>query len=162
MIELLNMEFFGHAGMLIALMLGFTGYKIANCKPFKCDGEDFDMKKLWLGIARNLIVIISTIIVFIGSSLFCSDLALVQWGSTSITLQEAIDLITIAILGVYGVKYIKNVGEFAGIGDVIPKELKPAKDINNNIVVQEINDSRDTVEDSYAETNNNSSDTIVG
>lgn len=125
--ELLNTEFFNHLYILLALMFGFTAFKIANCWPFNCEGEEFDWKKLLLGTLRNLIVIAGATAVFAVSSICGTDLMVIQMGATQVTLQSAIDITTLTILAVYGVKYIKNLAEYAGVADKLPetKEIIP-------------------------------------
>lgn len=139
----LNVEFFNHLFILLGLMVGFTAFKISNCKPFKEDGEDFDLRKLWLGTARNLIVIAGTTVVFLISCKCGSELFLIQMGETQVTLQSAIDLTTLVVLGVYGTKYIKNLAQFAGVGEKMPeiKEVLPAvvdKNISTDEAAEEI------------------------
>lgn len=127
----MNYEFFNHLYILLALMFAFTCFKVANCKPFKEDGEKFSWKKLIIGILRHMIVIAGSVVVFIVSSLFGADLLLIKIGDTDVTLQSAIDLTTLAILTYYGAKYIKNLSEFAGISNEIP-EVNRVDEIHNS------------------------------
>lgn len=66
-------------------------------------------------------------VVFSLSCVCGSDLFLIQMGETQVTLQSAIDLTTLTILAVYGVKYVKNLSEYAGITERVPevKEILP-------------------------------------
>ena len=112
-------------------MFAFTCFKVANCKPFKEDGEKFSWKKLIIGILRHTIVIAGSVVVFIVSSLFGADLLLIKIGDTDVTLQSAIDLTTLAILTYYGAKYIKNLSEFAGISKELP-EVNRVDEIHNS------------------------------
>lgn len=127
----MNYEFFNHLYILLALMFAFTSFKVANCKPFKEDGEKFKWKKLLLGTIRHLIVIVGTVVVFVVSSLYGADLLLIKIGDTNVTLQSAIDLTTLAILTYYGAKYIKNLSEFAGISKELP-EINRVDEIRNS------------------------------
>lgn len=115
----MDMEFFHHLMMLLGLMIGFTTFKVANCSPFVKGGEKFDVKTLFLGITRNLLVMVGATVVFMVSSIYGSDLLVLQFGKTQVTMQSAIDLTTLTILTVYGVKYVKNLAKFAGVDDKI-------------------------------------------
>lgn len=125
-------DFFNHLFILLALMAAFTCFKVANCKPFNEEGEDFQWKKLILGTLKHLIVIGGTVVVFIAGTLYGSDLLLIQLGETKVTLQSAIDLTTLAILTFYSAKYIKNLAEFAGIIKDIP-EIAPVKSVDSDV-----------------------------
>lgn len=120
----MNVEFFYHLFILLALMIAFTCFKVANCKPFNETGEAFDKVKLFLGIARHLIVIVGSVVVFIAGSYYGSELLLIQLGETKVTIQSAIDLTTLAILTFYSAKYIRNLATFAGIVKEMPEVSK--------------------------------------
>lgn len=126
----MNIDFFNHLFILLALMIAFTCFKVANCKPFKEEGEEFLWKKLFLGTARHLIVIAGSVIVFIAGSYYGRDLLLIQLGETKVTLQSAIDLTTLAILTFYSAKYIKNLAQFAGIVKDMPN-INPVESVNS-------------------------------
>lgn len=127
----LETDFFNHVLILLALMVGFTLFKIANCKPFKPDGEEFSWKELLLGTVRNLLVIIGSVAVYVISSYCGAELFLIKVGETEVTLQAAIDLVTLTILATYGVKYVKNLAEFAGVGDKA-KDIEPITPLGND------------------------------
>ena len=127
----MNLDFFNHLFILLALMVAFTCFKVANCKPFNDDGEEFQWRKLFIGTFKHLIVIAGTVVVFIAGTLYGSDLLLIQLGETKVTLQSAIDLTTLAILTFYSAKYIKNLAEFAGIVKNIP-EVTPVNEVRNS------------------------------
>ena len=46
----MNVEFFYHLFILLALMIAFTCFKVANCKPFNETGEAFDKVARVLGL----------------------------------------------------------------------------------------------------------------
>ena len=143
----MNIEFFYHLFILLALMIAFTCFKVANCKPFNDEGEEFDKRKLFLGIARHLIVIAGSVIVFIAGSYYGSDLLLIQLGETKVTIQSAIDLTTLAILTFYSAKYIRNLSQFAGIIKEMP-EVKKLDEVQSHgyTVSLDYNVSTDDIE----------------
>jgi len=111
----LDQEFINHLLLLFGLMIGFTSFKIASCKPFKEDGEEFSWKKLFIGTTRQLIVITGCCIVYLAGCHCGKDLLLVEIGDTTLTIQGAIDVTILAVLAVYATKYIKNLAIFCGI-----------------------------------------------
>lgn len=117
----MKIDFFYHLIILLSLMLAFTCFRVANCRPFNESGEDFNLRKLLLGIAKHLIVIVGGVVVFIAGSYYGNELLLIQLGETKVTIQSAIDLTTLAILTFYSAKYIRNLAEFAGISKRVPE-----------------------------------------
>lgn len=129
----INIDFFNHLFILLSLMIAFTCFKVANCHPFTDEGEEFDWKKLFIGTAKHLIVIAGSVVVFMAGSLFGKDLLLIKLGETEVTLQAAIDLTTLAILAFYSTKYIKNLAEFAGLGNHINSKLSNVNSVNSSL-----------------------------
>jgi len=133
----LTQEFFNHLLLLLALMYGFTAFKVVLCKPFEKEGEPFDLKKFLLGIAKQLIVMSGVLVVYYAGCKCGEKLLLVQIGDAKLTLQVAIDITIIAVLTAYAAKYIKNLAAFFGIGDKLNdnnvKELDVQDIIDYNV-----------------------------
>lgn len=111
-LENLDLSFFKHIAILLAIMIAFTGFKIASCSPFKEGGEPFSWKKLGLGLSKHLIALAGLAIVYAVSSLLGQDLLLIKINSSEVTLQAALDIVMLAIIGQYGLKLIQDVREY--------------------------------------------------
>ena len=108
----LDWSFFKHIAILLALMAGFTGFKIASCAPFKEGGEEFSWKKLLLGMAKHLIALAGLAIAYAASSLFGEDLLLIQINSSTVSIQAALDLVMLAIIAQYGLKLVNDMRDY--------------------------------------------------
>lgn len=138
----MDMTFFNYVAILGSLILGFTGFKIAGCKPFKEDGEDFQLKVLLLGLGRHLIAIVALTIVYVVCSSYGSELAVININGTEFTIPAALNLIMLATITYYSVKLIKNAAEYFGVGDKFsgvnePKEVEIQTTFNNDSAVAE-------------------------
>lgn len=118
-LENLDLSFFKHIAILLAIMAAFTGFKIASCAPFKEGGEPFSWKKLGLGVAKHLIALAGLAIVYAVSSLLGQDLLLIQINSSEVTLQAALDIVMLAIIGQYGLKLVQDVREYFKSNDAM-------------------------------------------
>ena len=118
-LENLDLSFFKHIAILLAIMVAFTGFKIASCSPFKEGGEPFSWKKLGLGLSKHLIALAGLAIVYAVSSLLGQDLLLIKINSSEVTLQAALDIVMLAIIGQYGLKLIQDVREYFKSNDAM-------------------------------------------
>ena len=108
----IDLSFFSNSIILFAIILARTGFRVFSCKPFKEDGEQFDPRKLILGLSANLgILVILSFVYFVGAY-FGADLAVVQIGKETYTVQAALNVLIILAIGVYGLKLFKNAMEF--------------------------------------------------
>lgn len=131
-------SYFKNVAVLIALIIGLTLFKIADCKPFKEDGEAFDGKKLLKGLGRHVFAIIALSVVFVIGESFGKDLLLITINNTELTIQEAIDVIMFSADALFGAKLIKNALAFFGIkGSENVKEEVDIQDIIGPQTVEE-------------------------
>lgn len=138
----MDMTFFNYVAIFGSLILGFTGFKIAGCKPFKENGEQFQLKTLIYGLIKHLIAIIALSIVYIVCSSYGSDLAVINVNGTEFTIPAALNLVMLAVITYYSVKLVKNAAEYFGIGDKFsganePKEVEIQTTFNNDSTVIE-------------------------
>ena len=49
----IDLAFFANSVILLAIIIALTGFKVFACKPFKEDGEDFDLKELIVKTPEN-------------------------------------------------------------------------------------------------------------
>ena len=113
--EKIDLSFFSNSIILLAIIIALTGFKVFSCKPFKEDGEEFNLKKLLLGLAANFgILVILSFVYFVGAY-FGADLAVIQIGEETYTVQAALNVLIILAVGVYGLKLFKNATEFFGL-----------------------------------------------
>ena len=129
-LENLDLSFFKHIAILLAIMIAFTGFKIASCSPFKEGGEPFSWKKLGLGLSKHLIALAGLAIVYAVSSLLGQDLLLIKINSSEVTLQAALDIVMLAIIGQYGLKLIQDVREYFKSTDT----MEIAQIVNEGVV----------------------------
>jgi len=129
-LENLDLSFFKHIAILLAIMIAFTGFKIASCSPFKEGGEPFSWKKLGLGLSKHLIALAGLAIVYAVSSLLGQDLLLIKINSSEVTLQAALDIVVLAIIGQYGLKLIQDVREYFKSTDT----MEIAQIVNEGVV----------------------------
>ena len=108
----IDLSFFANSIILFAIIIALTGFKVFSCKPFNEDGEDFDGKKLLYGLIKNLGVLLILSFVYFVGSYFGADLAVVQIGEATYTIQAALNALIILAIGVYGVKLYKNAVDF--------------------------------------------------
>lgn len=130
MLNTISMQFFQHMSILVALYLGRMLFRIAGCAPFKEGGEEFNLKHLLLGIAKNTLVLLGISIVYIVGLTFGPDLMVITLGETSVTIPMALDMIIIAAIAVYGAKFIENVREYFTVKE-LTQEAAPSKEYFN-------------------------------
>lgn len=114
----LDLSFYKHLLVLVGIIIALTLFKIANLKPFNEEGEDFDWKKLLLGLGGNGLVLIGLALVYFLGDTFGSDVAAITFGDTTVTIHAALDVFMLATIGVYGAKLLENFKEYFGIGSV--------------------------------------------
>ena len=131
----IDLKFFANSVILFAIIIALTIFKVVSCKPFKEDGEDFSWKKLIVGLCGNLIILLALSLVYYVGSKFGQDLAVVQVGEQTYTVQAALNILIVLAVGVYGVKLYKNAAEFFGLN----KEAKEAK-VNENLEAYDYNE----------------------
>ena len=130
----IDLSFFANSIILFAIIIALTGFRVFSCKPFKEDGEEFNWKKLLLGLVSNLgILLLLSFVYFVGSE-FGSDLAVIQIGDATYTVQAALNALIILAIGVYGIKLYRNAVDFFGLS----KESKEAK-VNPQLEVYDYN-----------------------
>ena len=134
-------QFFYYVAIMASLVLGFTGFKVAQCKPFREDGEVFELKKLLLGFARHLIAISGLSIVYVVCSLFGADLAVITINGTEVTIPDALNIVMLAAIAFYGAKLIKNASAYLSMGEkfenVQAKEVIPQTTFNTDPTVMD-------------------------
>ena len=118
----IDLGFFANSVILLAIIVALTVFKVVSCKPFKEDGEEFSWKKLLIGLAGNLIILLVLSLVYFVGSKFGQDLAVVQIGDSVYTVQAALNALIVLAVGVYGVKLFRNAVDFFGLN----KEAKTA------------------------------------
>ena len=118
----IDLGFFANSVILLAIIVALTVFKVVSCKPFKEDGEEFSWKKLLIGLAGNLIILLVLSLVYFVGSKFGQDLAVVQIGDSVYTVQAALNALIVLAVGVYGVKLFRNAVDFF----VLNKEAKTA------------------------------------
>ena len=67
--EVINIEFFEHLGLLASIIIGLTFFRVATCKPFKDEGEEWSWKKLLLGLVKHLLIAVAVSLVYAVGSL---------------------------------------------------------------------------------------------
>jgi len=110
-----ELTFFANSVILFAIIIALTGFKVFTCKPFKEDGEDFDLRKLLLGMSGNLGVLLILSLVYFVGAYFGADLAVIKIGTAEYTIQAMLNALIILAIGVYGVKLYKNAVDFFGL-----------------------------------------------
>ena len=127
---MINVEFFEHLGLLAFLIMGLTIFRLATCKPFKCDGEDFDKKALCLGLFKNVLIAFAVSGVYSAGCMWGQDLVMVDINGTKLTIQAALDVMLLAAICSYGVKFTANFAEMIGIKEIAPKvkEVQPGEE----------------------------------
>lgn len=119
--QVINVEFYKHLGLLASIVIGLTIFRVATCKPFSEDGEDWSWNKLLLGLAKHLIVSVAVSLVYAVGSLWGADLVNIKIGSTEMTIQAALDVILLTAIAFFGAKFIRNFAQLLGIIEVAPK-----------------------------------------
>lgn len=127
MLSTVSMQFFQHMAILVALYLGRMLFKIAGCAPFKEGGEEFNLRQLLLGVAKNALVLLGISIVYVVGLTFGADLMVITLGETSVTIPMALDMIIIAAVAVYGAKFVEKVREYFAVKEVT-QEAEPNKE----------------------------------
>ena len=118
----IDLSFFANSIILLAIIVALTGFKVFSCKPFSEKGEDFNWRKLLLGLVANLgVLLLLSFVYFVGAE-FGADLAVIQIGEATYTIQAMLNALIILAIGVYGVKLYGNAVEFFGLR----KEAKEA------------------------------------
>ncbi len=118
-----DLSFYKHLLVLVGIIIALTLFKIANLRPFNAEGEDFDWKKLLLGLGGNGLVLIGLALVYFLGDTFGSDVAAITFGDTTVTIHAALDVFMLATIGVYGSKLLENFKEYFGIGSVESHEI---------------------------------------
>lgn len=113
----IELTFFYYLAILGSLVLSFTAFKVADCKPFNENGEDFSWKKLILGIFKHLIAISGLSVVYVTCSMFGADLAVITINGTELTIPAALNLVMLATITFYAAKLVKNAAKYFGIGE---------------------------------------------
>lgn len=70
-------------------------------------------------MAKHLIALAGLAIVYAVSSLLGQDLLLIQINSSEVTLQAALDIVMLAIIGQYGLKLVQDVREYFKSNDAM-------------------------------------------
>ena len=125
----IDLSFFANSVVLFAIIIALTGFKIFSCKPFREDGEDFDWKRLLLGLAGNLGVLLILSFVYFVGSYFGQDLAVLQIGDSKYTVQAALNVLIILAIAVYGVKLYKNAAEYFNLNDTSKEAVISTSDV---------------------------------
>lgn len=133
----MDMTFFHYIAILGSLIIGFTGFKIAGCKPFKEDGEDFNLKYLCTGLARDAVAMLALSIVYVVCAKFGADLAVININGTEFTIPAALNLVMLATITYYAAKLVKNAAEYFGVGSQVGevKEVEIQKTFNKDTIV---------------------------
>lgn len=134
-LQVIDVSFFEHLGLLASIIIGLTIFKVASCRPFKEDGEQFDWKKLILGLLGNALVALAISLVYSAGSIWGSDLVLIKVSETNLTIQSALDLMLLTAIGTYGVKLIKNFASMLGLD--IGSKVTPVEVIDYNLGSEE-------------------------
>lgn len=113
----IELSFFANSIILLAIIIGLTGFKVFSCKPFNENGEDFDWRRLVLGLIANLGILALLSFVYFVGAYFGADLAVIQIGDAVYTIQAMLNVLIILAIGVYGVKLYKNAAEYFGLMD---------------------------------------------
>lgn len=121
MVQIIDIKFFEHLGLLTSIVLGLTIFKVATCKPFNAEGEDWSWKKLLLGLLKHVLISFAVSLVYSVGSLWGTDLINVKIGNTEMTIQAALDVILLTAISFFGVKFIHNFAQLLGIIDVTPE-----------------------------------------
>lgn len=124
----IDLSFFANSIILFAIIIALTGFKVFSCKPFNEQGDDFSWRKLLLGLLSNLgVLLLLSFVYFVGAK-FGADLAVVQIGEATYTIQAMLNVLIILAIGMYGVKLYQNAVGFFGLN----KTAKEAE-INKNL-----------------------------
>ena len=121
MIKVINLEFFEHLGLLASIVVGLTIFRVATCKPFSEDGEEWSWQKLFLGLFKHLIISLAVSLVYAVGSLWGEELINIKIGDTEMTIQAALDVILLTAISFFGVKFVRNFAQLLGIVEVAPK-----------------------------------------
>ena len=113
----IELSFFANSIILLAIIIGLTGFKVFSCKPFNENGEDFNLRRLVLGLIANLGILALLSFVYFVGAYFGADLAVIQIGDAVYTIQAMLNVLIILAIGVYGVKLYKNAAEYFGLMD---------------------------------------------
>ena len=150
----IDVSFYNHLLVLVGIIVALTLFKIASCKPFKEDGEDFSWPRLFLGLGGNALVLVGLALVYFLGDTFGSDVAAITFGDTTITIHAALDIFMLATIGVYGAKLLENFKEYFGIGEVnqdIPlplmREDEKAQTVFNRDLSVEMGEPAEETED---------------
>ena len=119
----IDLAFFANSVILLAIIIALTAFKVVSCKPFKEDGEEFSWKRLLIGLCGNLVVLVVLSFVYFVGANFGADLAVIQIGEATYTIQAMLNALIILAIGVYGLKLYRNAIDYFGLG----KEAKTAK-----------------------------------
>jgi len=137
-LEAIDFTFFQHLGLLASVIVGLTIFKIVSCKPFKSEGESFDVKKLVLGLLGNALVAVAISIVYSAGSIWGENLLMIRFGETEMTIQYALDIMLMTAIGTYGAKMIRNFAVMIGVTkDIQPIEPEVQTTFNTDTVVFE-------------------------
>lgn len=131
----IDLSFFANSIILFAIIVALTGFKVFSCKPFNEQGEDFSWRKLLLGLLSNLGVLLLLSFVYFVGARFGADLAVVQIGEATYTIQAMLNVLIILAIGMYGVKLYQNAVEFFGLRNSakeadLNRKLEAAVDYN--------------------------------
>ena len=130
-----ELAFFSNSIILLAIIIALTVFRVFSCRPFKEDGEEFNPRKLVLGIIANCGILITLSFVYFIGAYFGGDLAVIQIGEAVYTVQAALNALIILAIGVYGIKLYRNAVEFFGLN----KEAKDAKGVVSEVSVIDYN-----------------------
>jgi len=134
-------QFFYYVAIMASLVLAFTGFKIAECKPFRENGEDFSWRTLIVGFGRHLIAISGLSLVYVVCSLLGADLALININGTEITIPDALNTIMLVAIAAYGTKLIRNAVAYFKVEEKIQSieevQVVPQTTFNNDTSVMD-------------------------
>lgn len=124
----IDLKFFANSVILLAIIIALTAFKVVSCKPFREEGEEFSWKKLLIGLAGNLVVLVTLSFVYFVGANFGADLAVIQIGEATYTIQAMLNALIILAIAVYGLKLYRNAIDYFGLSKEA-KEAKAASDI---------------------------------
>lgn len=126
----IDLNFFANSVVLFAMIIALTGFKVFSCKPFDQEGEDFDWRKLLIGLSANFGVILLLSFVYFVGAFFGADLAVIQIGEAKYTIQAALNALIILAIGVYGIKVYKNAVKFFKLDNEAKNDVKVVSEMS--------------------------------
>ena len=138
----MDFTFYRHILVLVGIIVALTIFKVANLKPFNAEGDDFDWKKLFIGLSSNFMVLFGVTLVYFLGETFGEDIAAITVGETTITIHAALDVLMLSTIGVYGSKLINNFREYFGLteGHLADKQQVGSEEVEEEEVQDTFNE----------------------